>query len=318
MKKILSLCAALALAASLGGPAVAAEVPPWLLGPLGQEAAEAGPEPAAKEPPADTISVVLPTSPWVVVNPYGLRVERDGVASMEQVVSPVESLVNCGAAPVRVEVNAVGVVPPESGVSLAAAPPSGYGRDVFLYVEFQPWPDQWTGWFSDGANQLLVTPWGESKADVLTLEPYGAGYFRLSGATSAPSEAWTAQDTVDVTLSFTFTPVYTTPAVPEPAPEAPVVPDTPEVPEIPPAGAGEPAAPDEPAAPEIPAVPETPGTPPAGTDEVQPVPPEEPAPEEETDVGQDGGEVPEGPDQPEGPTEEDPAAGTEDAVPPES
>ena len=61
------------------------------------------------------ISVRVPNSGWVVVNPYGLEVERDGVVSSEQIVSPVLTMENQSEVPVRVDARAVGQVSAGSG-----------------------------------------------------------------------------------------------------------------------------------------------------------------------------------------------------------
>lgn len=174
------------------------------------------------------ICVIVPTDSWVVVNPYGLPVSRDGVSSADRVVSPVQMLQNCGTVPVWVEVSAVGVLPPESGINLVSEVPSGTGRDVFMFLEFQSEPEDFAGEFTDGPNQLLVTQLGTIKQDVLFLEPGQEAYFHFSGATSTPSELWCAEDTVDVALTFTFTPVIESDAV-----QAAEVVETPEEAEVP-------------------------------------------------------------------------------------
>lgn len=191
------------------------------------------------------ICVIVPTDSWVVVNPYGLPVSRDGVSSTEPVVSPVQMLQNCGTVPVWVEVSAVGVLPPESGINLVSEVPSGTGRDVFMFLEFQPEPEDFTGEFTDGPNQLLVTQLGTIKQDVLFLEPGQEAYFHFSGATSTPSELWRTEDTVDVALTFTFTPVIESDAVQ--AVEAVETPEEAEFPEEPSEPPAEPVeTPDEP------------------------------------------------------------------------
>ena len=144
----------------------------------------------------------------VVVNPYGLEVERDGVASRERIVSPELVLINQGD-PVRVSARAVGSVPGGSGAVFASAPPSPDEEDkeVFLFLEFQRSRDAWSGVFSDDDNQLLVTEAGESKSNLLALEAGSEGYFTLSGAAAeAPVVPWTAEDIIKVAVAFTFTP----------------------------------------------------------------------------------------------------------------
>ena len=157
---------------------------------------------------SETICVILPSTTWVVVNPYGLEVERDGVASRERIVSPELVLINQGD-PVRVSARAVGSVPGGSEAVFVSAPPDSDQREkaVFLFLEFQSEPGAWSGAFTDASNQLLVTEDGEEKGDLLTLAAESEGYFKLSGETSvSPERPWTAEDRIDVSVAFTFQP----------------------------------------------------------------------------------------------------------------
>ena len=155
------------------------------------------------------ISVSVPDSGWVVVNPYGLEVDWEGVTSREQIVSPEMVLENRSTVPIQVNAQAVGSVPGGSGAVFASAPPSPDEEDkeVFLFLEFQRSRDAWSGVFSDDDNQLLVTEAGESKSNLLALEAGSEGYFTLSGAAAeAPVVPWTAEDIIKVAVAFTFTP----------------------------------------------------------------------------------------------------------------
>lgn len=154
------------------------------------------------------ISVSVPDSGWVVVNPYGLEVDWEGVTSQEQIVSPEMVLENQSDVPIQVNAQAVGSVPRGSGAVFASAPveEDEPEKAVFLFLEFQNDRDAWRGRFSDGANQLLVTEDGESKTDLLTLEAGREGYFKLFGdAAESPVDVWTAEDVIKVSVAFTFT-----------------------------------------------------------------------------------------------------------------
>lgn len=153
------------------------------------------------------ISVRVPASGRVVVNPYRLEVALGGEVSREQVVSETYSLSSECDLPVTVSVSATGTVPAGSEAVFVTAPPQSQteGKEVFMYAEFQEAYGAWRGSFTDAYNQVMATGWGESKQDVLTLEPWGERRFRLFGAASVPSEGmWTERDTVNVTLAFTF------------------------------------------------------------------------------------------------------------------
>lgn len=188
--------------------------PPADEGPAEEAPAEAdGPAPQA-EP---VINVVLPTSARVVVNPYGLAVNVDGVSSTDQIVSAATPIVSYSSVPVAVLASAVGLPDPGSEAVFVSAPPSegAWGKELFLFAEFQNALDQygsafWSGTYTGAPNQLPVT--GGAPMQVLTLAEgdvtpsYGA--FRLFGAAAtAPANPWSAEDTINVTLTFTFVPL---------------------------------------------------------------------------------------------------------------
>ncbi|MDE6931066.1 MAG: hypothetical protein K2P37_00110 [Oscillospiraceae bacterium] len=327
MKKILSLCAALALAASLGGPAVAAEgpaeaaedtsvtetvpeVPDELPGERPEEApgevpADDGEAPGlpwedipavAEEPPV--INVLLPGGGRVVANPYGLAVPTEYGVSREPVVHTPQALTNLNDFPVTVNAAVAGTIAPGSEAVFVSAPPApdAPGKDVFLYVEFSSQYDWWAGSYRGLPNQLPVSEWETAGENVLTLDAGGVGYFRLFGEVSeAPDTPWSDTDTFDAVLTFTFAPLYPDPepveepeAPEEEIPEEALPPDAPE--EDPPEEITPPDITEEdPAPPEE--EPETPDTP-------EPDTPEEPGPETP-----DEEEPPEGPEAPADPSE---------------
>lgn len=187
--------------------------------PAEEEPAEEAPtdeeEPAPQAEPV--INVVLPTSARVVVNPYGLAVNMDGVSSTDQIVGAAMPIVSYSSVPVAVMASAVGQPDPGSGAVFVNAPPAegAWEKELFLFAEFQNALDQygsafWSGTYTSAPNQLPVT--GGAPAQVLTLAAgdvtpsYGA--FRLFGAAAtAPVNPWSAEDTINVTLTFTFVPL---------------------------------------------------------------------------------------------------------------
>lgn len=177
-----------------------------------------------EEPPVeeafyeDIISVEAPVSSRVILNPYRMKVQLSGTESTDSVVGEDEVLRNYSGFPVRVSACAVGSVSPGSEAVFVQTPPDAYTAEkaVFMYLEFQSTADAysvpaWKGVFRDDADQILVN--GPGKEDVLVLDAGtadapGCGMLRLSGqAAPAPSAMWTPSDTVNVTVSFTFTAV---------------------------------------------------------------------------------------------------------------
>lgn len=187
--------------------------------PAEDEPAEEAPtdeeEPAPQAEPV--INVVLPTSARVVVNPYGLAVNMDGVSSTDQIVGAAMPIVSYSSVPVAVMASAAGQPDPGSEVVFVNAPPAegAWEKELFLFAEFQNALDQygsafWSGTYTGAPNQLPVT--GGAPMQVLTLvagdvtPSYGA--FRLFGAAAtAPANPWSAEDTINVTLTFTFVPL---------------------------------------------------------------------------------------------------------------
>lgn len=193
----------LLLALLLTGAAYAA-------GPTLEIAGEVVPADPSTYAVGDVITVEVPESGWVVVNPYGMEVQRDGIVSTDQIVSPVMVMENRSAVPVRVDACAVGTTPEGSEAVFVPVPPlpDAQAKEVFLFLEFQPFLGSstvWNGLFMDTPNQLPVT--GVEKQGVITLEAGGRGALQVSGAAAAaPAAPWTAADTVHVTVSFTFSP----------------------------------------------------------------------------------------------------------------
>ena len=353
MKKILSLCAALALAASLGGPAVAAEgpaeaaedtsvtetvpeVPDELPGERPEEApgevpADDGEAPGlpwedipavAEEPPV--INVLLPGGGRVVANPYGLAVPTEYGVSREPVVHTPQALTNLNDFPVTVNAAAAGTITPGSEAVFVSAPPApdAPGKDVFLYVEFSSQYDWWAGSYRGLPNQLPVSEWETAGENVLTLDAGGVGYFRLFGEVSeAPETPWSDTDTFGAVLTFTFAPLYPDPEPVEepetPEEEIPEEPENPDIPEdVPPEDSETPDVPEE-VPPEVPLPPDVPEEDPP--EEVTPpdITEEDPAPPEEEPDTPDapGPETPDEAEPPEGPeTPEDPS---EPPIPPD-
>ena len=166
--------------------------------------------PAEIDEQQPVISVSVPDSGWVVVNPYRLEVVRDGIASNQQIVSPAMILQNQSTVPVRVDAKALGTVPLGSEAEFVPSAPQldAVGKEVFLFLEFQGfWGNDplWSGQFTGAANQLAVDSLGTAKEGVMTMEAGGAGALRVFGsAAEAPSAPWTAADTVNISVVFTF------------------------------------------------------------------------------------------------------------------
>lgn len=204
-KRICSLCLALAL---LSQTALAAEV--TLFGEVAVP-----PEIALMAVSEPVVSVRVPAEGWVIVNPYGIEVERDDVVSQEEIVSSILTFENRGATPIQVDARAVGTTSPQSGVRFVETPPApdAADKELFLYAEFQPSSGagvSWMGTFLNAPNQLMVTSDERTKSGVLELGPAGSpdslGAMHVSGSLATrPEQPWTPADDFKVNIIFTFT-----------------------------------------------------------------------------------------------------------------
>lgn len=275
-------------------------------------------------PLEDLIDVLVPSSGQMILNPYRLPVDLEGGETTDQIVHSCQTLINQSGFPVTVNVTVTGTIPAESEAAFVSAPPApdAPDKDVFLYAEFQPYPDWWEGSYYGLSNQLLVCERGTEGENVLTLDAQGEGYFRLFGGMSErPESPWSDTDTFGAVLTFTFAPVYAEPAqaeepgVPEILPEEdfleePVDSNTPE--EVPPEEHVDPETPEVP--PEGPATPDTPEDVPPEASE-KPASPEEDSPEGAEDSGTPEETFPEEPESPDIPTEPKTPAGPDTALP---
>lgn len=165
----------------------------------------------SSEEEAPIINVLVPERGQVIINPYRMKVDLpDGGESQEQIVNPVQTLINLSTVPVQVDAFVAGILSSESMAQFVSLPPisSTTAKEIFMYAEFQTDPFLWSGWYEDAPNQILVSAFGADKTNVMTLAPGTEGYFRLFGSmTDFPAEMWDAVDAPDVIVTFSFTPI---------------------------------------------------------------------------------------------------------------
>lgn len=161
-----------------------------------------GTDPAAVLEDTDSlIDVVVPSSGEIVINPYHLEVGEE--ADTAQIIHQPQALLNRSPFAVSVNVRAVGTVPEGSGAVLVSEVPAEGEKEVFLYVEFQNSPEGWEDSYTGASNQIIAAADWNCGENVLTLDAWGEGYFRVSGAMSEES-SWTNDDTFGAVLVFTF------------------------------------------------------------------------------------------------------------------
>lgn len=165
------------------------------------------------------ISVVVPTTAEVFINPYKVPIAIESNESAAQIVSTPACIENQSEVPISVTVTVTGAVKEESDMSLSTSTTGGVGsrKRAFVYFEMiasnaatppqSVWADEY-----DMERHLVIRTAAKTKKDLVVLDAAdGAnhfGAFRLSGDCAAfPKIAWTDADGIDVTIAFTFTPL---------------------------------------------------------------------------------------------------------------
>lgn len=195
---------------------------------------------------APILKMTIPTTSTLVVNPYKLSVDDpddDGDEKINsQIISPVKYIYSSSNVPVTANVTVTGSV--KGGATFATADPTTASKpstkkDVYLYAQVSDVKDlgaavTGTPATDDAAAAALGLTFGEaysSTADVLvgakavtkagmfkmapatfgedgtTVEDAKVIGFRLAGTANDKSPtAWTADDSVDVAITFDFVP----------------------------------------------------------------------------------------------------------------
>lgn len=189
-----------------------------------------------------TISISVPVSGDVILNPYKMSVDvsadQDGSELVtSQIISAPEYIKNKTDVALSVSATVTGKVAGEA-VFATASTQSGKAvttKSAFVYLEVidagagadadatapttVPTDADWAAYDAKAANQILLAAKAVSKANMLTVPAVADASssfiaYRLAGdAASSPTKAWTEADTVSATIAFTFTPtVAATPA----------------------------------------------------------------------------------------------------------
>lgn len=166
------------------------------------------------------ISVVVPSTAEVFINPYRLPVTVESDETTAQIVSAPACIENRSEVPVSVTVSVTGAVKEGSDLGLVSYPTEGVGtrKRAFVYFEMlasatENLPQSaWSGGYDAEKHLVVRAGVTKSKKNVVILsaadgaEPFGA--FRLSGdCVVAPRGGWSEGDGLDVEIAFTFKPL---------------------------------------------------------------------------------------------------------------
>lgn len=214
MKKIVSAAMALAMTASLAVPAFAAASNTTEITGTTQ---------------APTITVTVPATGAVTVNPYKMEVTVNSNQVTDQIISAPMYVENSSDVPLVFDVTVTGK---KEGNAIFSTTPIGTKvvttNSVFMYAEFgAATAEDGTGdptwaaaYDSKATNQVAISERTTTKKAVVELDANASGAknylaFKLAGdASSQPTTAWTGADKVGASIAFTFTAKAATPATP--------------------------------------------------------------------------------------------------------
>lgn len=157
-----------------------------------------------------TISITVPTSAAVTLNPYKLDVTIDSATKQDQVISAVYYIVNGSDVAIETEATVTGVA--EGATFAAASVASSTDKTKQVYMAFE-WAKTTDGSTAPAAwsDTTALTTSAQNIANKLTMDKTGgtspAIAFHFTGdAIAEPETPWTTDDTVGATLAFTFAP----------------------------------------------------------------------------------------------------------------
>lgn len=171
------------------------------------------------------ISVTVPSSASVYINPFQLPVTIGETESTSQIISTPASIANMSEVPLEVDVTVAGEVNDGSNMTLASTPTGGTGtsKNAFVYFEIQQADSaditsvEWDPVYDVSKHIAIVNDTPVTQQSILTLpartlagEVAAGGYapFRLTGdAVKSPTDPWNSMDGIIVTVAFTFTPL---------------------------------------------------------------------------------------------------------------
>lgn len=171
------------------------------------------------------ISVTVPATAEVFINPYKLPIEIEADETTAQIVSTPAAIENKSKVPLSVTATVTGTIREGSDMRLISYSTQSpdivvTSKSAFIYFEMQAAsdPDQvtWDSEYDMEKHVVLRSGTSRTKRNMVTIaqadKPKHFGAFRLTGdCVAVPRVPWTEADGIDVTIAFTFTalPVWT-------------------------------------------------------------------------------------------------------------
>ena len=171
------------------------------------------------------ISVTVPSSAEVFINPYRIPITIESDESTAQIVSTPACIEIKRAVPISITATVTGTIKEGSDMGLYSYSTQGQeltSKRAFVYLEMQaatstsPADANWDSEYDVEKHVAIRAGVARTKKDMVTIaqadQPKHFGAFRLAGdCVPTPRKPWTAADGIDVEIAFTFKalPVWT-------------------------------------------------------------------------------------------------------------
>lgn len=167
------------------------------------------------------ISVIVPATAEIFINPYQLTLSIEGTNTNAQIVSSPACIENKSEVPLSVTVTLNCDVDPKSDMRLVTSSTRGENinrKYAFIYFEIQANNSSnanratWDSEFDEERHIIVRDGETRPRTNMVTIDQADRsnhfGAFRLTGdCVSEPRDPWTESDKIDVAITFTFTPL---------------------------------------------------------------------------------------------------------------
>ena len=167
------------------------------------------------------ISVVVPGTAEVFINPYKLPVTIEADETTAQIVSTPAAIENKSEVPLSVTATVTGTIKEGSDMRLLSYSTQDpevlqTRKSAFVYFEMQaasnPGQVDWDSEYDAQKHQVVRAGVAKVRKNIVTIaqadKPKHFGAFRLTGdCVAVPRSPWTEADGIEVEIAFTFTPL---------------------------------------------------------------------------------------------------------------
>lgn len=167
------------------------------------------------------ISVTVPATAEVFINPYKIPIEIEADETTAQIVSTPAAIENKSKVPLSVTATVTGTIREGSNMRLSSYSTQSpdivvTSKSAFIYFEMQaasnPGQVDWDSEYDAQKHQVVRAGVAKVRKNIVTIaqadKPKHFGAFRLTGdCVAVPRSPWTEADGIEVEIAFTFTPL---------------------------------------------------------------------------------------------------------------